>query len=57
MKYEKNILLLLFWVILVELEKVRYFFNDWVFTFLSIPSAIILLKPTNFSKQEFMENI
>ena len=57
MKYEKNILFLLFWVILVELEKVRYFFNDWVFTFLSIPSDIILLKPTNFSKQEFMENI
>ena len=57
MKYEKNILLLLFWVILVELEKVRYFFNDRVFTFLSIPSDIILLKPTNFSKQEFMENI
>ena len=57
MKYEKNILLFLFWVILVELEKVRYFFNDRVFTFLSIPSDIILLKPTNFSKQEFMENI
>ena len=57
MKYEKNILLLLFLVILVELEKVRYFFNDRVFTFLSIPSDIILLKPTNFSKQEFMENI
>ena len=57
MKYEKNILLLLFWVILVELETVRYFFNDRVFTFLSIPSDIILLKPTNFSKQEFMENI
>ena len=44
----------LFWVILIELEKVHYFFKA---TFLSSPFDIILLNFTNFSKQEFMENI
>ena len=51
MKKEKSIL---FWAILIELEKVHYFFKA---TILSSPSDIILVKPTNFSKQEFMENI
>ena len=43
-----------FWVILIELQKVHYFFEA---TILSSPSDIILLKSTNFSKQEFMKNI
>ena len=51
MKQEKNTF---FWVILTELKKVHYFFEV---TVLSSPSDIILLKLTNFSKQEFMENI
>ena len=38
----------------MELKKVRYYFKA---TFLSSPSNIILMKPTDFSKQEFMENI
>ena len=38
---------------MIELEKVYYFFKD---TILSSPSGIILIKPTNFVKQEVMEN-
>ena len=37
----------------MELEKAHYFFKA---TFLTSLSNIILLKPTNFSKQWFMEN-
>ena len=38
----------------MELEKVHYFFKASI---RSSPSDIILLKPIDFSKQEFMENI
>ena len=43
----------LFWVILIELEKVHYFFKASI---LSSPSDIILLMPANFTKHEFMKN-
>ena len=38
----------------MKLEKVYYFLKAAI---LWSPSNIILLKPTNLSKQEFMENI
>ena len=39
---------------MIESEKVNYFLKA---TFLSSPLDTILLKPTSFSKQEFIENM
>ena len=39
---------------MIELKKVHYFFRASI---LSSPSDIIFIKLTNFSKEEFMENI
>ena len=39
---------------MIELKKLHYFFEA---TILSSPSDIVPLKSTNFSKQEFMENV